>query len=162
MARKTQALSFLPFTLTQGGADAFVQASISTALTGQTKVAYRMASLEVELPLYIATAVNDMQFSITRKSFAAFPTSMILEKSMIHYYRRNVHVATAVGFEINDRVMTWRWSDDDAPIIVEDPLYAQLDSASTGLTSVLYGRIGYWLDTISEVDKLTLVANSLS
>lgn len=162
MARKTQALSYLPFTLTQGGADAFVQASIATALTGQTKVCYRMASLEIEFPSIAIGASADWQFSITRKSYAAMPTSPTIEKAMIHYFRRQQYAATAVGFVFDVRTMVWRWSDDDAPIIVEDPLYAQLDTATTSLTNVLYGRIGYWLDSISEVDKLTLVANSLS
>lgn len=162
MARKSQALAYLPFTLTQGSADAYIQASISTALTGLTKTAYRMASLEIELPSLAIGASSDWQFSLSRKSFAAMPTSMYIEKSCIWYYRRQQYVATAVGIVYDVRSMFWKWSDDDAPIIVEDPIYGQLDTSGTSLTNVLYGRIGYWIDSISEIDRLQLVANSLS
>lgn len=160
MARKQQALSFLPFTLTQGSADAFIQASIATALTGLTKTAYRMALLEFEVPS-IWNDGRDLQLSLTRKSYAAMPTSMVLEKSNIFYWRRFVSLTTS-GAAMYDRVLRFTWTDDDAPIIVEDPIYAQLDSAATTASNVVYGRIGYWQDTISEVDRLTLIANSLS
>lgn len=162
MARKSTALSYLPFTLTQGAADGYIQASIATALTGQTKTCYRMASLEIELPSQAISATADWQLQITRKSYAAMPTSPVVEKSMIWYFRRQHIVITAVGALQASRTLNFTWSDDDAPIIVEDPIYAAFDSATTSLTNVVYGRIGYWLDSISEVDKLTLVANSLS
>lgn len=160
MARKQQALSYLPFTLTQGGADAFIQASISTALSGLTKTCYRLSEILLEFPS-CPNVLNDMQFALTRKSYAAMATSMVLEKSMIAYYRRQANFTTS-GMIIFERTVQLRWADDDAPILVEDPLYAQFDTASTSATNVLYGRIGYWQDSISEVDRLTLIANSLS
>lgn len=163
MARKQQALSYLPFTLTQASADAFIQASIATALSGLTKTSYRLALLEVEVPKPLPTPDGtDYQLSLTRKSYTAMPTSMILEKSNIFYWRRVNSANTAVGYAYQERVLRWSWQDDDAPIIVEDPIYAQLDTASTSLSNVVYGRIGYWQDAISEVDRLTLIANSLS
>lgn len=163
MPRKTQALAYISGTLTQGSADAFVQLTIATALSGQTKTCYRLASLEFELgQVRSAASGADYQFVLTRKSYSALPTSPMLEKSMIYYTRLSTTQLTAVGFGYNDRTYTRTWSDDDAPIIVEDPIYAQLDSASTSVANVLYFRLGYWLDSISEVDRLQLVANSLS
>lgn len=162
MARKQQALSYLPFTLTQGSADAFVQVSIATALSGLTKTSYRMASLELEIPKRVVSDGSDYQISLTRKSYSAMPTSQIVEKSMIKYWRETSTSATAAGFMVLPRTLLFTWGDDDAPIIVEDPIYAQLDSASTSVANVVYGRIGYWQDSISEVDRLTLIANSLS
>lgn len=161
MARKGSALAYLSGTLTQGSNDAFIQLSIATALTGQTKTVYRMASLDIEWPAIASVNAVDYQFAITRKSYAAFPTSMNLEKSNIVYRRRNVAFTTS-GLWVANRQETITWSDDDAPIIVEDPIYAQFDSASTSATNVAYFRIGYWLDSISEVDRLQLIANSLS
>ena len=160
MARKGRALAYLPFTLTQGANDAFVQAAISTALFGQTKTCYRLASIEFEFPLLSANA-GDLQFALTRKSYAAFPVNMLLEKSAIYYTRRRSSFTTS-GLVMEELVLTKTWSDDDAPILVEDPLYVQYDSANTGATNIGYGRLGYWIDTISEVDRLQLVANSLS
>ncbi len=162
MARKTQALSYFTATLTQGGADAFIQAAIATALSGQTKVAYRLASLEVEWPRFPQVDQANHQLSLTRKSFAAMSASMLLEKSTIFARTRQVVLATAVGTYAYDRTERFTWSDEDAPIIVEDPIYAQFDSAATALVNVCYIRLGYWQDTITELDKLSLVANSLS
>lgn len=162
MARKQTALSYFSGTLTQGGADAFVQLAVATALTGQTKTAYRLASLEYELG-QVRSVVNGAEYQImmTRKTMAAFPTSPMLEKSVIWYDRIQCATQTAVGFAFYGRTYKTTWSDADAPIIVEDPVYFQLDSALTTVANVVYFRIGYWQDTISEVDKLTLVANSL-
>lgn len=163
MPRKQQALSYFSLTLTQGSADAFVQASLATALTGQTKICYRLASLELELgQVRSAASGADYQVMLTRKSYAAFPTSPMLEKSMIYYTRLSTTQLTAVGFGYNDRVLVKTWGDDDAPIIVEDPIYMSLDSASTSVSNVVYVRLGYWQDSINELDKLTLVANSLA
>lgn len=162
MARKGNALSFLSGTLTQSGADAYIQLTLATALSGQTKVSYRMASLEIELPRVGAVDLSDQQFSITRKTYAAMPTSMYLEKSCIFYYRRQTMTPTSAGFAIYDRTIVRLWNDQDAPIIVEDPIYAQFDTNATTYTGTAYFRLGYWVDSISEVDRLTLVANSLS
>ena len=163
MARKTSALSFLPFTLTQSAADAYVQASIITALSGQTKVSYRLALFEIELPQIVVSGNSDYQVNLMRKSFAAMPVSPMLEKANIFSFRRGALFATSAGFIAPpERIMRWTWNDDDAPLIVEDPVYAQFDTALTALANVAYGRLGYWVDSISEVDRLTLIANSLS
>lgn len=162
MARKGRALAYLTATLTQGGNDAFIQTSIATALTGQTRTVYRLASMEIEWPPFINSAGNDAQLSLTRKSFSALATSMVLEKSMIFYRRRTNMYSTAVGNVVYSRTELVTWSDDDAPVIVEDPIYAQLDTSGTSATNVAYIRLGYWLDSITEVDRLQLIANSLS
>lgn len=164
MARKTQALAFLSTTLTQGSADAFVQVSMATALTGLTKTSYRLKTLEWEFgQAWSAASGADYQFNLSRKSYAAMPTSPMLEKSNIFAYRQGSIQLSAVGALLAPpRVGRYIWDDDDAPIIVEDPLYWQLDTASTSATNVVYVRAGYWVDSISEVDRLQLVANSLS
>lgn len=160
MARKQQALSYLPFTLTQAGADGFIQATIATALSGLTKVSYRLAEIQLDLPRVSPIDQSNLQFSLTRKSFAAMPTS--LEKSLIWSWSIQSASQSAVGFAFFEKTKIFRFSDDDAPIIVEDPIYAQFKSALTTLTQTVTGRLGYWQDSISEVDRLTLVANSLS
>lgn len=163
MARKGAALSYLVATITQGSADAFVQASIATALTGLSKTAFRLKTIEIELGQARSVASGaDYQFTLARKSYAAMPTSPMLEKANIFALRLGAAQASAVGFSFYDRIITHTYTDDDAPIIVEDPVYAQLDSASTSVANVLYVRLGYWQETISEVDRLTLIANSLS
>lgn len=157
MATKA-ALSYLTATLTQGSADAFIQAQISTALSGQTKVCYRLRELLIQGPQAHGASVTQ-ELSLTRKSFAAMPTA--LEKSLIHRWSRSASFTTS-GLTMVESTIRLLWGEDDAPIIVEDPIYAQYDSATTSAASTIYIRLGYVTDSISEVDRLTLVANSLS
>jgi len=159
MATATTALAYLSGAPLQGSADAFVQASISTALSGQTNVCYRMKELVFELPQVANANACDYQVTFTRKSFAAIPA--ITEKSLIFTFRRSVAFATS-GEAVYDRVFRFTWSDSDAPIIVEDPIYVQFDSATTSAANTLYWRIGYVIQSINATDRLQLIANSLS
>lgn len=160
MANK--ALSYLSATLTQGGADAFAQTTIATALSGQTKTAYLLREICWEFTgvfgFHRADA-SEISLSLTRKSFAAMPT--LLEKAIISKWKRTFGYATS-GFAAGDTVIRVPFDADEAPIIVEDPIYAQIDSTATTEVNVVVVRLGYQLVNISEVDRLTLVANSLS
>jgi hypothetical protein len=54
-----------------------------------------------------------------------------------------------------------KFFDDDEFLIVEDPLYAQLDSASTSGTNACQFALGYEEVSISADDRLELLVNSL-
>jgi hypothetical protein len=152
------ALSYLSAVLVQGGADAFIQAQIATALSGADGIAFRLREILLTAsPAQAASA--SFEFSLTRKSFAAMPT--LVEKSLITRFSRAASFTTS-GLFIVDTTLRIPYSEDDAPIIVEDPLYAQIDTATTGAAGTFYVRLGYTQEKISAVDRLTLIANSLS
>lgn len=154
----TKALSYLYCTLTQGSADAFVQSQISTALTGLTTSCYRLRELLIQGAIPQAASAS-WEITLSRKSMAAMPT--ILEPSVIHRWSRQASFTTS-GLALVESTIRIAWTEEEAPIIVEDPIYAQLDTATTSASNTVYLRLGYVLESISQVDRLTLIANSLA
>lgn len=155
------ALSYLWTTLTQGSADAFIQATVSTGLFGQTKIAYRLREILLEFSSTqgVAGTSSQWEVSLTRKSFAAMPTT--LEKSLIWKWKRS-NVLVTSGMVTADTAVRVTFQESDNILVVEDPIYAQLDSNGTSATNVVYLRLGYERVAVSDVDRLTLIANSLA
>lgn len=160
MATKADALSYLWTTLTQGSADAFVQASMATGLQGQTKAGYRIREVVLEGAGNSAFAQTGGTFEIScsRKSLAAMP--VLTEKSLIAKWKW-INSFTTSGLAVIQQTRREVFSDADNLIVVEDPFYWQLDSNGTSVASTVYVRVGYEIVTLSEVDRLTLIANSL-
>lgn len=164
MASKASALRFLYATLTQGSADAFIQANMATALSGQTKTAYRVREILIEWGVAGSSQGQGVfnggvwELCLTRKTQAAMP--VITDKSVIAKFKRASAITTS-GASILDTISRYVYSEDDDLIIVEDPVYWQLDTAGTALTNVAQVRVGYQEVSISEVDRLTLITNSL-
>lgn len=164
------------FTAVQGAADAFVEATIQTALTGQTKSAYRVNEIGWEFdgapprPLSNVAAQQDAELCITRRTKAAMPALNDVDVIMKKHW--SMIAGTAVGYVMQPvDAVCGVWTppnpdalkiSDGAVIIVEDPLYVQLDSTLTGLTLTVVGYIDYDLVTVTEVERLTLIAQSLS
>lgn len=151
-------------TLTQGSADAFIQASIATGLTGLPTIAYQLTELLIEFGVAgtaqgVAAASGNWEVAITRKSMTAMP--VVTEKSMIHKFKRGAAFNTS-GLVIADALLRITWPENTGPVIVEDPFYAQLDTASTSATNVVELKFSYQQIKISEVDRLQLIANSLT
>lgn len=165
MATK-KALSYLWGTATQGSADAFVQLSMATGLSGQTRTAYQIHEIMIEWGLAQVAAsgaipgvTSLIELALTRKSLTAMP--VITEKSLIAKFGKQVSFTTS-GLSWASKVERYTYTEDDNLLVVEDPVYWQLDSVSTSLTIVAEVRIGYVPVSISDVDRLTLVANSLA
>lgn len=154
------ALKYLWTSLVQGGNDAFVQAQIATGLFGQTKTAYRVREIITEWSGTLGAGnAAQYEFALTRKSFAAMP--VLTDKSLIVKTKR-IGSFTTSGQAVIPQIERIIYSDLDNLLIVEDPVYAQLDSNASGATNTLLVRIGYEIVTLSDVDRLTLIAQSLA
>jgi len=151
-------MPYLYASATQGGADAFVQAELATALTGQTRNAYRVQEITLELAQRIvAVNASDLSVAITRRSKAAMPN--ITDVDVIRKFTWAVGVAGASGAVAEETIVVW--TPPAQVLIVEDPLYIQLDSTSTALTNTAIIRIEYEVVNISDIDRLTLLTQSL-
>jgi len=152
-------------TITQGGADAFVQATMETALTGQTKQAYKVLEIQIENAnansiFFGAGVAEEWEIALSRRSKAAIPE--ISDVDVIKKFKFGTTYQTAVGQGVQpDGILLWQPPAGLEPIVVEDPLYIQLDSNATGLTHSAIVVVTYELVTISEVDRLNLIAQSL-
>lgn len=151
---------------TQGANDAFVQATIQTGLTGLTKTAYRVKQIGFDLVLpavpYFPTnnvAVQDIEIALTRRSKTDVVT--YADPDLIHKWRYGCAVFTGVGTPpYLECSQVWIPSGDPV-LIVEDALYAQLDTTATSATWSTYVFIDYDVVTISELDRLSLLTQSL-
>jgi len=147
----------LIITLTQGSADAFVQGSVLTGLSGRQ--AYNVRAILIELPVALnaISADNSLQVSITRRSKTAIAT--LADSDTIFARAVSKDFATS-GSTLLDAVSVYV-PDLEIPI-VEETIYAQLDSTSTTLTNTVIVRMEVELDSMSDIDRLNLIARSLS
>lgn len=154
------ALRFIYGTATQGAADAFVASQITTALSGSSGIAYRVRELVLELssPSIVVGGNADLQVALSRRTKTAMPLisdpDVILKQSFTHRL-------TTSGRWVIDLIKRFTYSEDDELLIVEDPLYLCLDSDGTSAVQVCSCRIGYEQVRISDVDRLTLLTQSL-
>lgn len=147
------ALSYLYATLTQGGADAFVQATIATPLTNATEeLCLLVREILIELPNVNPVSGGRFELTLTRKSQTAIPTLTSTYQSLITKLSRAVGVTTSGGI-VWDPLPLIQYDTESGPRIVEQNIYAQFDSAATGGTNTAYVRIGYTLESISAVDR---------
>lgn len=154
------ALAYLTGSVAQGSADAFAQAEIATALTGVGNFAYRVRELLFELPnaAVIAAATDQIEVALSRRSKSAMP--VITDRDVIAKIAFGRQFTTS-GDSVTETVRRLTFSEDDELLIVEDPIYLLCDSAATALSSTFYCRIGYERVSISAVDRLTLLTQSL-
>lgn len=153
------ALAYLTGTATQGSADAFVEAEIATALQGLSNVAFRVRELLFELPnVGNATGGPNIEAAISRRSKAAMPN--ITDRDVIAkiFHQANFTTSGAMNME---RVRRLTFTEDDELLIVEDPVYLDVDSNATSAANTVRVRIGYERASISAVDRLTLLTQSL-
>jgi hypothetical protein len=151
----------------QGGADAFVIASFATALEGQTELAYQVKQVgyEVILPAtgqFPATGVaaaQDLEIALLRRTKAAMPNYD--DSDIIKKWKWGALGATAAGWPTTFE-SAGVWVPPLEVLVVEDPLYIALDSTATTLTYEVIVYIEYDVVRISQIDRLTLLTQSLS
>lgn len=149
-------------TLTQGGADAFVQGSVATNLAN-SGYAWNLVRARFMLrnpgTIMAATGADfEISTSVTRRSKAAIPN--LADVDVITAYQRMKIMDTAVGFVIAD--LSFKEEYEPPIVLPEETIYAQLDSTGSGLTLVGDWKLEYELVKISEVDRLTILARSLT
>lgn len=153
----TQQVQKLFGVATQGGADAFVSAAIQTALAGLTKIAYKIEQIEIEIPrTNTAVTAANFEVAITRRAKTSMP--LITDIDVIKKWQKNSSFATS-GLVWEDGILVWR--PDGDVLIVEDNLYLNFDSAAMALTQSCYCAISYTQQSISEIDRLSLLTQSL-
>jgi len=152
------ALAYIVGSVTQGGADAFAESEIATALSGQTGRAFRIRELLFERPFFSATG-SSLELTLTRRTMAAIP--LITDRNVIARLKWHAVITTSGAYQ-EQLVERLTFAEDDELLVVEDPLYFQIDSTSTTLTSTAYCRIGYELVNISANDRLQLALQSLN
>lgn len=149
----------LAIALTQGSADAFVQGSVLTGLTGRQ--AYNVKAIMIEFlsssGLYTVAADSEVSVAITRRSKTSMPNladSDVLYKRIFNFALVTSGVAYFNGVEI--------YVPQIEMPLVEETIYAQLDSTGTTLTLAAVVRLEVELDTMSDIDRLNLIARSLT
>jgi hypothetical protein len=153
------ALTPLVIALTSGSADAFVQGSVLTGLSGRQAYNLRAISWELVNPQAGSLANNsEISFSITRRSKTAIP--LISDTDVIWKKRLDFKVTTSGA-------ITFISAGSEAIALqeiplVEETLYAQLDSSSLGYAASVVLRLDVEVDTMSDIDRLNLIARSLT
>lgn len=155
-----KALSYLYCTVTQGAADAFVQASIATPFASADADVGLIRELLIEWPTTVTNAAAvSWELCLTRKTQAAMPN--ISDKSVILKKKKLANMSTSGIYQDPKAVEREVFEERDNLLIVEGTLYAQLDTNATGAANVVQLRIGYEFVKIKDVDRLQLIANSL-
>lgn len=152
-------------TATQGGADAFVEAEIQTSLEGQQTNAFSVKEILLEFDTTqlfgVASGAVDIEVALSRRTKAAMPN--IQDTDVIKKWHWGQGEPTAVGQILNpeggQNIFSWRPAVET--IIVEDPLFFDLDSTNTGLTLTCLMVIEFEIVQISSLDRLTLLTLSL-
>jgi hypothetical protein len=158
-------MSRLTATVTQGGADAFAQAEMATALTGIKGTAYQVLELSLEFILPAlsnfpvqAAAAQRLDVCITRRTKSAMPN--ISDVDVIHKFSWSAIYQTAAGWSpIFNPVSLW--VPQGEVLVVEDPLYLQIDSTATTGTWSAVVNLEYEVKKISDIDRLSLLTLSL-
>jgi len=144
--------------LTQGGADAFVQSSVLTGLSGRQAYNVRAIYVEFTNATFAGLAADsDISVAITRRSKTAMP--LLSDTDVIHKVALSFPIITSGGGYFP--LVSVYIPDIELPI-VEETIYAQLDSTATALTNTAVVRLELELDTMSDIDRLNLITRSLT
>jgi hypothetical protein len=155
MALKASATPLI-ITLTQGSADAFVQGSVLSGLSGNQ--AYNLLGVAWEMT---SSACNvtaaEYQVSLSRRSKTSQP---VLSDTDVIWNLRWQQILVTSGFPITSKSGYWK-PEVQIPI-VEETIYAQLDSAATAVVNTFILRLDVELDTMQPIDRLNLITRSLT
>lgn len=150
-------LNFIYTTLTQGGADAFVQNTIS--LPQQDGFALDLREVLIEWPRIGAAAAENFELSMTRKSFAAMPD--ILQPSLVWKRKILIDFTTSGLYLFPDGITKIDFAEKTHQL-VEANTYLQLDSNASSFTNIVKVRLGYNIVKIGALERATLIATSLA
>ena len=149
-------MGILRATLTQGSNDAFVQVEMDTGLAGQTRRAFRIGQIELEFPTTIAGSNALWEVALSRRSKAAMPN--VSDLDVIRKFKQKNSLITSGAIVVPAIDV---WVPQAEVLVVEDTMYWQLDTDQTSATNVVQARVLYDLVEISEIDRLTLLTQSL-
>lgn len=136
---------FITFTATQGGADAFVQATVETGLlgTGDSEMVYQVdgviCNVDTAVLLAAVTAATKLDITVTRTSKTATP--VLTDTDLIAKYSLNVaaHASNVNGAVLlNDGVIYVPLVG--AQLIAGANFYVQVDSTNLAAAVTVTGR----------------------
>jgi hypothetical protein len=153
------ALAWLWATATQLSNDAYVSQSFATGLYGQTGIAYQVRELQIEIPGPLEVDSVSYEIAIGIKSLAAMPN--ISDKSVLYRRKRTIKFGTS-GVFYWENVIREVFSSDESFYLVSDPAYLMFDTNATSASNTCYVKIGYQVVKLADVDRLTLLAASLT
>jgi len=140
--------------VTQGGADTFTATAIDTNLTSDGKIGWLITKVKAFWENGYSAAAADQTISAILASQATVTTPVDTEElARVNWAVANTAgVAVAYPVELQKEIMA-------APdrVTVQPTLYAQVSSATTGLTNVMYFEIEYDEVKLSEVEFLRLL-----
>jgi len=152
----TNVARFRNITLTQSGADAFKETTETTGIDPSSGQAWLLKRVEVLFAgaagLQGISADCNIEWSLSRDTKAAMST--LADSDVIH--QASIFNALTTSGEILIPGL-YGYDFPDGVLVVEPTIYAQLDSASTGLTLTAYMRIYYETVKLSEVDILRML-----
>jgi hypothetical protein len=145
---------FKTISLLQGGADAFVEGELDTGIIPENGEAWLINRIEMQFPAILSgiSADSNIDWSITRDSKASV---VGFSDPDTVYYDGFVNALTTSGQVIIPTLRTY--TPEAGTIFVEPTIFAQLDSATTGLTMQCYMRIYYELVKVTEIEILRLL-----
>lgn len=143
-------------TLTQGGADAFVQSEEITGIDPTTGRAWQLERLELHIPQATALQGVSADFSITTSLSRDTKTAVAEVNDNDCLATMSLFGALTTSGQIviaSPLIYTFQ----PGVLVVEPELFMQLDSAATGLTLTAYARLYYSEVKLSEVDILRML-----
>lgn len=145
--------------VTQGGADAFAQAQFSTGLLGLTDRGALIREILFEVPRVNVAAALNVELALTRYSKAAMPN--ITDNDLLMKRKMGSDLVTS-GVNSFDLVARYTFTEDDNLIVIEDPIFFQIDSNATTLTQSAFVRVAYELVRVPTDDRIALLQLGLS
>jgi len=144
-------------TLTQGGADAFVQATEPTGINPSLGSGWLLTHALIFFPLTVTleglSADNSIVWSLTRDSETAVAS---LDDNDCLFASGFAVPLTTSGEVYVPRLH--RFDFPDGIVVVNPNLYAQLDSTGTGLTLTAHMRLYYEEVKLSELEVLRMLS----
>lgn len=152
------ALSYLTFSTTQGGADAYAVSSTQTGLDSNSGLAFLIREIVIEIPRVSLPIAGNVEVALCRRTKAAMPN--VTDRDVILKRKVGSELVTSGGIAL-ELVQRYPYAEDDELLVVETELFFCVDSNATTLTQTILGRVGYTVERISAVDRLTLLTQSL-
>jgi hypothetical protein len=156
-------MPYKAFTCTQGGADTAAETTIATGLVpGYDMVAWKPSMVEFTIypTLVKAWAAADADFSLqmTKRSLAGSIARIVTFNDADLLLSWNLAViasGTAANLWLQPTTFIVPWAGD---LIYAENLYAQIISTATGATNILWGRIKYDIQKLSNSEAVALLA----
>lgn len=151
----TKALQFKTIELVQGMADAFVEGNVATLIDPSRGIGWAIRFIEVAFATALSgvSADADIFWSLSRQS----------KGSTTDYGDDDVILADGVAVSLTTSgqmliPQLHRYEVPDGVLVVQDVLYAQLDSTASGLASTAYVRVWYEEVKLGELEILRVLA----